>query len=124
MMTNLPYNIIEYIVLIFSVLIGSGAYISFVFIKNKQKIGFKYIIAVLLINLCFTYIASGILMVFKWGEWKSPALPMVAFGGQYLTDWIDKNYLKILNTAAKKAGVDVNNNQNDNNIKTSENENK
>lgn len=123
-MTNLPYNIIEYIVLIFSVLIGSGAYISFVFIKNKQKIGFKYIIAVLLINLCFTYIASGILMVFKWGEWKAPALPMVAFGGQYLTDWIDKNYLKILNTAAKKAGVDVNNNQNDNNIKTSEDENK
>ncbi|WP_312394763.1 hypothetical protein [Chryseobacterium sp.] len=115
------YNISEYLALVFSVLIGSGAYISFVYIKNKQKISAAYVIAVLLINLCLTYVASGILKVLNWSEWRSPSLPIVAFAGQYLTDWFDKRYLKIFDTASKRAGLKIDD-QNEYNNKNSENE--
>lgn len=107
-MENLTsYNISEYLALVFSVLIGSGAYISFVYIKNKQKISIAYVVAVLLINLCLTYVASELLKAFNWSEWRNPSLPMVAFAGQYLTDWLDKRYLKIFDTAAKRAGIKI-----------------
>lgn len=123
-MENLTYNISEYLALIFSVLIGSGAYISFVYIKNKQKISVSYIVAVLIINLCITYVASGLLKVLNWSEWRTPSLPMVAFAAQNLTDWLDKNYFKIFDTAAKRAGIkpEDKEKQNESNIKTSENE--
>lgn len=104
-MENINYNISEILAVIFSVLIGSGAYISFVYIKNKQKISTAYVIAVLLINLCLTYVASELLKAFNWSQWRSPSLPMVAFAGQYLTDWLDKRYFKIFDTAAKRAGI-------------------
>ncbi|WP_284460770.1 hypothetical protein [Chryseobacterium sp.] len=116
------YNISEYLALIFSVLIGSGAYISFVYIKNKQKISAAYIIAVLLINLCLTYVASELLKALNWNEWRSPSLPVVAFAGQYLTDWFDKRYLKIFDTASKRAGINIEENKDESNNKTSENE--
>lgn len=122
-MENLTtYNLSEYLALIFSVLIGSGAFISFVYIKNKQKISVAYIVAVLLINLCITFIASGLLKLLGWGEWRSPVLPLVAFAGQYLTDWFHKRHSNIFDSAAKRAGFDLNTKQNDSNENTSENE--
>lgn len=123
-MENINYNISEIIALIMSVLIGSGAYISFVYIKNKQKISTAYVIAVLLINLCLTYVASELLKAFNWSEWRNPSLPMVAFAGQYLTDWMDKRYLKIFDTAAKRAGIKLNDKDDESNDKNSENENR
>ncbi|MHA7822481.1 hypothetical protein ACVVIH_06935 [Chryseobacterium arthrosphaerae] len=121
-MENLNYNISEILAVILSVLIGSGAYVSFVYIKNKQKISVAYVVAVLLINLCLTYVASELLKAFKWSEWRNPSLPMVAFAGQYLTDWLDKRYLKIFDTAAKRAGIKIDD-QDESNDKNSENEN-
>ncbi|MCE4064365.1 hypothetical protein LXM63_04610 [Chryseobacterium gleum] len=121
-MENLNYNISEIIALVMSVLIGSGAYISFVYIKNKQKISVAYVMSVLLINLCLTYVASELLKAFNWSEWRNPSLPMVAFAGQYLTDWMDKRYLKIFDTAAKRAGIKIDDKDESNN-KDSENEN-
>ena len=123
-MENLNYNISEIIALVMSVLIGSGAYISFVYIKNKQKISVAYIVAVLIVNLCITYVASGLLMVLNYSEWRSPSLPMVAFAAQNLTDWLDKNYFKIFDTAAKRAGIKSNEKKEENefNTKTPENE--
>ena len=116
------YNISEFFALLFSVLIGSGAYISFVYIKNKVKVSLRYVVAVVLINLCLTYIASGFLKVLDWGKWSAPALTMVAFAGQYIADWIDKRYLKIFDTASKKAGFNLNNDKDENNNTSSENE--
>ena len=117
------YNLSEYIALLFSVLIGSGAFISFVYKENLRKISIAYIVAVLLINLCLTYIADGVLRNLNWGEWRTPILPFVAFAGQYLADWFHKRNPKLFDFAAKKAGVDLNNNQNDsNNENTPENE--
>lgn len=78
--------------------------------------------AVLLINLCLTYVASELLKAFNWSEWRNPSLPMVAFAGQYLTDWMDKRYLKIFDTAAKRAGIKIDDKDESNN-KNSENEN-
>lgn len=115
------YNISELIALILSVLIGSGAYISFVYIKNKLKVSFRYVVAVVLINLCLTYIASGFLKVLNWGKWSAPALTLVAFAGQYIADWIDKRYLKILDSASKKAGFNLNDKNNEDNNTTEEN---
>lgn len=120
-MENINYNISEILAVIFSVLIGSGAYISFVYIKNKQKISASYIIAVLLINLCLTYVASELLKAFDWSQWRSPSLPMVAFAGQYLTDWLDKRYFKIFDTAAKRAGLKLDDDE-PNTKKSEENE--
>jgi len=116
------YNISEFFALLFSVLIGSGAYISFVYIKNKVKVSLWYVVAVVLINLCLTYIVSGFLKVLDWGKWSAPALTMVAFAGQYIADWIDKRYLKIFDTASKKAGFNLNNEKDENNNTSSENE--
>lgn len=122
-MENINYNISEILAVIFSVLIGSGAYISFVYIKNKQKISAAYVVAVLLINLCLTYVASELLKAFNWSQWRSPSLPMVAFAGQYLTDWLDKRYFKIFDTAAKRAGLKLDNDEH-NTKKSEENEDK
>ena len=120
-----PYNISEFLAILFSVLIGSGAYISFVYIKNKVKVSLPYVVAVVLINFCLTYVASGLLKVSNWGKWSAPALTMVAFAGQYIADWIDKRYLKIFDTASKKAGFNLNNEKDDkdeNNNTTKEDE--
>lgn len=114
-MENLSYKIVEYLVLLFSVLIGSGAFISFVYTKNKQRITAGYIVAVLLINLFWTYFASEFLKVMDWARWSAPALVMVAFCGQYLADWLHRRAPYIFDHVAKKAGFNLNHNKNDNN---------
>lgn len=101
------YNIKEIAALVFSVLIGSGAYVGFVALKRQQNLSVKYVVLVILINLFVTYVGSEILKIFNWGMYRAPALPMVAFGGQYLTDWFDKRYLKIFDSASKKAGLNL-----------------
>ena len=117
-------NISELLVIIFSVLLGSGAYISFVHRKNKEKISISYILPILIVNLFWTYLVSKLLTVANLGKWSDPALLMVAFCGQYIAEWFHKNNPKLFDFAAKKVGVDLNNKKDDNNEKTIEDEDK
>lgn len=105
------YSTNEIIALVSAVAIGSGAYIGFVVLRKEQKLSIKFIFLVLTINLFVTYVASEILKIFKWGEYRSLSLPMVAFAGQYLMEWFDKRYLKIFDSAIKKTGLNINENK-------------
>jgi len=113
----------EIIALIVSVLIGTGAYLGFVILKKNQKANGKLIFWVLLINLFVTYLVSEALKIFKWGEYRTLILPLVAYAGQYFTDWLDKRYLKIFDSGAGKMGLDLNNN-NEEDVEPEEIENK
>ena len=103
------YSVNEVIALVTSVLIGTGAYIGFVVLKKQQKLSFSFIFYVLLINLFVTYLASELLKILKWGEYRTLALPVMAYIGQYVMEWFDKRYLKIFDSGIKKAGLDINN---------------
>lgn len=109
------YNWNEAIALIMSVLIGTAAYIGFVVgIKKQQKVSVVFIFSVLFINLFITYVFSEALKVFKWGEYRSLTLPLVAYAGLYLMEWVDKRYLKIFDAGAKKIGLNLENDTEEN----------
>lgn len=102
------YDVNEIIALIISVLIGTGAYLGFIMIRKNQVISIKLVLGILAINLFITYIFSGVLRIFKWGEYRIIILPLVAYGGQYLADWFDRRYPKIFDAGFKKvSGVDI-----------------
>lgn len=104
------YSVNEVVALVTAVAIGTGAYVGFVVLKKQQKLSISFIIWVLLINLFVTYLASELLKILKWGEYRALALPVVAYIGQYLMEWFDKRYLKIFDSGIKKAGLDLNKN--------------
>ena len=108
MQNIVTYDLNEIIALIISVLIGTGAYLGFIMIRKNQDISIKLILGILAINLFITYIFSGVLRIFKWGEYRIVILPLVAYGGQYLADWFDKKYPKIFDAGLKKTtGLDI-----------------
>ena len=109
-------NIGEIIALCVSVLIGTGAYLGFIILNKNQKANFKFVLLTLMINLFVTYIVSEAIKIFKFGEYRTIILPLVAYAGQYIMEWFDKRYLKIFDKCANKIGIDLNENkqQNDN----------
>lgn len=107
------YDIHEIIALVTSTLIGTGAYIGFLIVKKKQKVGFSFIFWTYLINLFFAYLGSQVLTILNWGGYRSVVLPTIAYLGQYLMDWIDTKYPKIFNAAARKAGLDIKDDENE-----------
>jgi hypothetical protein len=107
------YTLNEFIALVAAVLIGSGAYIGFVVLRKKQSLSFRFIFLVLIINLFVTYVASELLKAFKWGEFRTLILPLVAYTGQYLMEWFDRRYSKIFDSGAKKIGIDLKNEENE-----------
>lgn len=112
------YTIKEILALIFSVLIGSGAYVGFVKLKKKQKLTLQYIVIVLLINLFVTNFFSELFFIFKWGEYRAAFLPVIAFSGQYILDWYASRYPKIFDALLGKANINIkdnNENEKDNN---------
>lgn len=106
------YDLNGIIALLTSVIIGTGAYIAFVWKEKKEKVTIPYIIAVVTINMFFTYMASEILRIWKWGEYRTLILPAIAFVGQFLMDWFNKRYLKVFDAGLRKVGLDINNNNN------------
>lgn len=101
------YTLPEVVALVSAVALGSGAYIGFVVSRKKQEMSVKTIIVILLMNAFLTYVASEVLKLFNWGGYRSASLPIVAFAGQYFMDWFDKRYLKIFDSASKKAGLNL-----------------
>lgn len=108
------YNFTELLALVISVLIGTGAYLGFVVLKKNQRANGKFIFWVLIINLFVTYLFSEALKIFKWGEYRTLILPLVAYAGQYLMDWLDKRYLRIFDAGAGKIGLNINKDNNNN----------
>lgn len=101
------YSLYEGVALVFSVLVGTGAYLGYMFIKKGQKYSKGVILLIILVNFFITNLISEFLRLKNFGEYRSVALPLAAFGGQYFMDWIDRNYLKIFDAAAKKGGLDL-----------------
>lgn len=102
------YSWNEIIALVTSVIMGTGAYLGFIVLKKQQKVSTKFIFWVFVINLFVTYIVSELLKVMKWGEYRTLVLPLVAYAGQYFMEWFDRRYLKIFDSGLKKAGLDIN----------------
>lgn len=107
------YSLYETAALVFSVLIGTGAYLGFMFIKKEKRYSWVVMGLIVLINFFITNLISEFLRLKDFGEYRSLALPLSAFGGQYLLDWVDRNYLKILDSAASKGGIKVDSNSED-----------
>ena len=101
------YTLKEILALIFSVLIGSGAYMGFVKLKKNQKLTVEYVVIVLMMNLFVTFVFSELLSLLKWGEYRAPALPIIAFSGQYILDWYGKRNSKIFDALAEKANINL-----------------
>lgn len=110
----LNYNWNEIFALIVAVVMGSGAYIVFVWKKNKETVNLKLIIIVLVINLFFTNLGAEVLKKFGWGEHRTIVLPIIAYFGQYFADWVDKTYPKLFNAGARKMGLDIDNTEPEN----------
>ena len=41
------------------------------------------------------------------GEYRTILLPVIAYLGQYVMEWVDKRFLKIFDAGAKKLGLDL-----------------
>ena len=101
------YNTNEIVALVIAVVMGTSAYIGVVYNKDKKKITWSFAVAVFVINLFFTWVASEWLRVLKWGAFRSAALPLVAFLGQFISDYISKNYPKIFDATLRKGGLNI-----------------
>lgn len=97
----------EIVALIIAVVMGTGAYIGVIAKKKKEKITLWYIVSVFFINLFLTSVASEALKIWNLGIYRSVVLPLVALFGQYIMDYIDRRYLKIFDAGLHKAGLDL-----------------
>lgn len=113
----IAYDINEIIVLVVSVVIGTGAYIGFMLLKKQKDVSFGFVVAVLFINLLVTHVASEVLKRTSLSDYRAPMLPAIAYLGQYFMEWLDKRYLKIFDAGAKKVGLDIDNSD-DNTVET------
>lgn len=101
------YTFNEIVALVAAVAIGSGAYISYVKTRKEQTINWGFVWPVLLINLFLTSVISEFLRIKDLGEYRTVVLPLVAYAGQYLTDWVDKRREKIFDALVGKTGVNL-----------------
>lgn len=106
------YDIHEIIALVTATLIGTGAYVGFLIVKKRQKIGVSFMFWTYLINLFLAYLGSQLLTILNWGGYRALVLPLIAYLGQYLMDWVDTRYLKVFDAGLKKVGLDVNTDNN------------
>lgn len=107
MQNTLVYDINEIFALVIAVIMGTGAYIGFMVLKKQKKISISFVLVVIFINLFVTYIASGILKKTSMGEYRTILLPVIAYLGQYVMEWVDKRFLKIFDAGAKKLGLNL-----------------
>ena len=103
------YDINEIFALIIAVIMGTGAYIGFMVLKKQKKVSISFIIIVLFINTLVTYVASGVLKKTSMGEYRTIVLPIIAYLGQYVMEWVDKRFLKLFDAGAKKMGLNLDN---------------
>lgn len=102
------YTINELIALLAAVIIGSGAYMTFVARKKKEKINLLFIASVFLMNTLITWVAVELLRLNDWGRFRGIGSLISSFFGQYFFDWVDKKYLKIGDSILKKTtGLDL-----------------
>lgn len=116
------YTVDEIIALVTSVLIGTGAYLSFIWKEKKENITVPQTLATFLINIFVTYLFSELLKIWNWGAYRTLILPLSAFSGQYLMDWFNKRYIKIFDKSLEKVtGLNIEKDfENEQNIETSE----
>lgn len=102
------YTKYEFIALLAAVVIGSGAYMTFVARKKKEEINFLFVMSVFLMNSLITWIVVEFLRLKEWGEYRGIGSLFASFFGQYFFDYVDKKYLKIGDSILKKTtGIEV-----------------
>lgn len=114
MQNVLVYDINEIFALVIAVIMGTGAYIGFMVLKKQKKISISFVVVVIFINLFVTYVFSGILTKTSLGEYRTILLPVIAYLGQYFMEWVDKRFLKIFDAGAKKMGLNINTEEEEN----------
>lgn len=114
MQNVLVYDINEIFALVIAVIMGTGAYIGFMVLKKQKKISISFVVVVIFINLFVTYVFSGILTKTSLGEYRTILLPVIAYLGQYFMEWVDKRFLKIFDAGAKKIGLNINTEEEEN----------
>lgn len=104
------YTVNEWIALLSAVVIGSGAYATFVARKKKEEVNLLFVVSIFLMNLLITWIIVEFLRLSDWGKYRGIGSLLASFFGQYFFDWVDKRYLKIGDSALKRAtGLDLEN---------------
>lgn len=116
------YNVNEIIALLTSVIIGTGAYVAFVWKEKKIKVTISFVSAVVAINMFFTYMASEGLRIWELGGYRTLILPAIAFLGQFLMEWFNKRYFKIFDAGLGKVGLKINNKEDEENENVTESE--
>ena len=96
------YTINELIALLAAVIIGSGAYMTFVARKKKEEINLLFIISVFLMNALMTWMVVELLRLNDWGKFRGIGSLFSSFFGQYFFDYVEKRYLKIGDSVLKK----------------------
>lgn len=109
------YSANEIIILITAVLLGTGAYLSFMIKIKGEKISMSGIVYTFIMNLFVTYFFSELLNAMNHTKYKGLVQLASAYFAQYFLVWIHKNRNKILDSGAKKVGVDVNKDSDENN---------
>lgn len=113
----------DLIALTAAVVIGSGAYMTFVARKKKEEINLLFIISVFLMNTLITWVVVELLRLTDWSKFRGIGSLLSAFFGQYFFDWFDKKYLKIGDSILKKTtGLEIEE-ENENNIENNEQDN-
>lgn len=109
------YSAYEIIILITAVLLGTGAYLSFMIKIKGEKISFSGIVYTFIMNLFVTYFFSELSNVINHTKYKGLIQLGAAYFAQYFLVWLHNNRNKLLNSGAKKVGFDANKESNENN---------
>ena len=117
---ELNININEALALIFSVLTGTGGYVAFLKYVKKEKPSFGQMVMLFLINLFVAHAFSELMKYFGLGEARSAFLPIISFSGLYIVVWFDKRREKIFDAGVKKAGLEIEEDDDKENITNNE----
>lgn len=98
-----------------SVILGTISFLGYTVVYKKQKINWLNVLLILFMNSMITLVASEAMKMWNLGGYRTIFLPLIAYMGQYLFNWLDKRRDSIFDSAAGKIGIDTKNEKDEDN---------
>lgn len=103
------YTLREVIILIILTAIGTGAFLGFAFLSKKMVLNALIAIIVFIMNLFVVSLFVEILRLINFFKYHYIAALGGSYVGMYFLKWLDKRSFKLFDSMVKKAGLDLEN---------------
>lgn len=108
------YTLREVIILVILTAIGTGAFLGFAFISKKMVLNAGIAIVVFLMNLFVVSVFVEILRLTNFYKYHYIAALAGSYLGMYFLKWADKRSFNLFDSMIKKAGFEIEKDEEDN----------